>query len=241
MCILFFLAFLIGGGSAEPSPPELTAVQKRAQIAPSEFVYNLAGSPADTGNGGGKLQRASVAQFPALAGQGIAFSLLSLEPCGVNLPHLHPRATELLYVISATKLRCSLVEENMPGGVPSRDVQNDLQTGQVTFFPQGLIHTQQNLGCDVATLIAAFNSEDPGVNTVSLRLFDFTDDELLATALNITISAVQTLRRGLPPSIAKGRAECLQMCGLPYSGWLSSSNSVPLRGNTLSTLNTLIP
>ncbi|CAN0597135.1 unnamed protein product, partial [Laminaria digitata] len=34
-------------------------------------------------------------QLPALAGQGISMALVNLGPCAINLPHIHPRATEV--------------------------------------------------------------------------------------------------------------------------------------------------
>jgi len=189
-----------------------TAVQRRAQFQSQDFVFDLNTATAEVGNGGGSIRRAFVTQFPALAGQGLGYSLFVLHPCGVNLPHVHPRATELLFMINGTgPMRTTFVEENVATG-PSRDVQNDIYPGQVTFFPQGLIHLEQNLGCDDVTFLSALNSEDPGVNTVTLRLFDVTDDEGLATSLGITPAQVATLRQELPPSPAKGRAECLAHC-----------------------------
>jgi len=191
----------------------LTALQQRALLNVSDFVFDLFNATPELGNGGGEIRRAFVTQFPALAGQGLSYSHFILEPCGVNLPHVHPRATELLFVIGATQLRTIFLEENC-GQTHCRDVQNDLRTGQVTFFPQGLIHLEQNLGCQNATFLSALNSEDPGVNTVTLRLFDDTDDESLATSFNLTTAQIQTVRNGLPPAPTKGRAECLQRCGL---------------------------
>jgi len=191
----------------------LTAVQQRALLNESDFFFDLFNSPPELGNGGGEIRRAFVTQFPALEGQGLGYTHFILEPCGVNLPHVHPRATELLFVIDATQLRTILVEENC-GQAHCREISSDLKTGQVTFFPQGLIHMEQNLGCENATFISALNSEDPGVNTVTLRLFDVSDDEALATSFNLTTDQIQTVRNGLPPAPAKGRAECLQRCGL---------------------------
>ena len=35
---------------------------------------------------------------PALYGEGTALTIAVLEPCGTNLPHVHPRGTEIVYV-----------------------------------------------------------------------------------------------------------------------------------------------
>lgn len=46
-------------------------------------------------------------------------------------------------------------------------VVNDMSEGDVMILPQGLIHYEQNLGCEPSTFIGALNHEDPGtVKTV---------------------------------------------------------------------------
>jgi hypothetical protein len=69
----------------------------------------------------------NIDNFPSLADEGLSFSLYTIEPCGVNLPHVHPRASELLYLISGGFLRTGFVEEN--GG---RTIVNDIKAGQVS-------------------------------------------------------------------------------------------------------------
>ena len=71
------------------------------------------------------------------------------------------------YVIEG-HVRVAFVEENGGEGA----VVNDLYQGDVSFFPQGLIHYQQNLGCEPATLLAALSNEDPGVVTITTRFFE---------------------------------------------------------------------
>ena len=39
---------------------------------------------------------------------------------------------------------------------------NNMTSGQVTVFPHGYIHYEQNLACTPANFISALNSEDPG-------------------------------------------------------------------------------
>ena len=65
-------------------------------------------------------------------------------------------------------MRSAFVEENGGEGA----VVNDISQGDVTFFPQGLIHYQQNLSCEPATFIAALNNEDPGAVTITTRFFE---------------------------------------------------------------------
>ena len=51
-----------------------------------------------TKSGNNSINQISVLQFPTLDRMGVAYTLFELAPCGINLPHVHPRATELLYV-----------------------------------------------------------------------------------------------------------------------------------------------
>lgn len=43
--------------------------------------------------------KASMAEFPAVDGQSVSFSLLQFPANGVNPPHIHPRASEVLFVL----------------------------------------------------------------------------------------------------------------------------------------------
>ena len=63
-------------------------------------------------------------------------------------------------MISADNLQVGFVEEN--SNRPDKAHINNLTDGQVTIFPQGYIHFEQNLGCKPAKFISALNSEDPG-------------------------------------------------------------------------------
>ena len=85
---------------------------------------------------------------------------------------------------------------------------------KVVVFPEGLIHYQQNLDCQPARYISALNSEDPGVLTVSNRLFTFPLEALTAT-FDLSPYIVQHIKRNLPENIAAGRKECLIRCKMP--------------------------
>ena len=75
----------------------ITGVDLLANFRTSDFVFDLLRSnPARNGNN--TIRQLSVSQFPVLAYMGISYTLFELAPCGINLPHVHPRATELLYV-----------------------------------------------------------------------------------------------------------------------------------------------
>ena len=81
----------------------------------------------------------------------------------MNTPHTHPRATEILYLVSG-EMETGFIEEN-----GARFVHNVLTKGQGTLFPQGSIHYQINTGCDPVLFVAALNNEDPGTSQIAQR------------------------------------------------------------------------
>ena len=98
----------------------------RQQFQNNEFAFDLGKLAASGGRTGGEIRSATVENFPALSGEGISYTLVNMDPCAINLPHVHPRATELLFVITGKALNVGFVEEN--GG---RTILNTLSDGQV--------------------------------------------------------------------------------------------------------------
>ena len=123
------------------------------------------------------------------------------------MPHIHPRATELFFVVEG-QFQTGFVEEN--GG---RLILNNVSKGQLTFFPEGLIHFEQNLGCSNATFYSAFNSEDPGVLTLPNRLFEI-PLQALTSSFNNTDTIINQLKSKLVSNPASGVGECRKRCGL---------------------------
>lgn len=78
------------------------------------------------------------------------------------------------YVIMGEQLRVAVVEEG--GGDGS--VVNDVSQGDVTFFPRGLVHYQQNLACEPPSYVAALDSEDPGIVRITTLIFELPSEAL---------------------------------------------------------------
>ena len=108
----------------------------------------------------------------------------------MNTPHTHPRATEILYLVTG-EMEAGFIEEN-----GARFVDNVLTKGQGTLFPQGSIHYQINTGCDPVLFVAALNSEDPGTIQVSQRC-EFYSPSLLSFSL------IPPAVFGLPPDVVQ--------------------------------------
>jgi oxalate decarboxylase/phosphoglucose isomerase-like protein (cupin superfamily) len=184
-----------------------TALDDRQKFQNSDFVFDLAGSKPNVVGLAGTGRRASISELPSLSGIGISSVLFHIEACGINLPHIHPRATELFYVVEGS-FQTAFLEEN--GG---RVILNNLTQGQTTFFPRGHIHFEQNLGCSKATFLSAFNSEDPGVVTIPNRLYDI-PIQALTSSFNNTEDVINQLKSKLVANPAMGVGECRKRCGL---------------------------
>ena len=90
---------------------------------------------------------------------------------------------------------------------------NTIRTGNVLVIPQGLVHFTQNIDCKPARIITSFNSEDPGVITLSTTEFALPVQVLEAT-YNLSKEEILNIKAGLGGSLAKGNKECLKRCGI---------------------------
>ncbi|XP_074330461.1 putative germin-like protein 2-1 [Apium graveolens] len=144
---------------------------------------NLVGSNVTTVN---------VARIPGLNTLGISLVRIDFAPWGINAPHTHPRATEILTVIKGT-LRVGFVTSNPE----NRHITKVLNEGDVYVFPQGLIHYQQNIGYGNAVAFAGLNSQNPGVITIANTVFGANPDisaDILAKAFQLNKITVQQLQ-----------------------------------------------
>ncbi|KNC81563.1 hypothetical protein SARC_06120 [Sphaeroforma arctica JP610] len=170
----------------------------------SDFVFDYCQLP-NTGTGnGGTIQPIELAAHPALVLANMAQTKFTIEPCGINLPHIHPRATELVYMVSGA-VTVGFVGENGGGAI-----MNNLSADMSTFFPQGLIHFQQNMECEPAVFVSSLNGVDPGTITLPEQLFAL-PTEALSAAFGQSEAAINLIRNVLPMSIA--RSDCLARRG----------------------------
>ena len=108
--------------------------------------------------------RATVATFPGLNTLGVSITRVDLAPGGLNPPHSHPRASELVMVLKgevmvgfttgANRLFSKVVREN-----------------ELFVVPRGLQHFQLNNGTGDAVFIAMFDGQSPGVVTPTFAMF----------------------------------------------------------------------
>ncbi|KAJ7785000.1 RmlC-like cupin domain-containing protein [Mycena maculata] len=175
-------------------------------------VFDFNNQAPAAGAKGGSLLIASVDNFPILEGLGISTGVAFIEPCGLNIPHSHPRASEMLTVIEGI-LDAGFVQEN---GF-STAIETQLGTFQATVFPMGSIHYQQNPTCSNATFVAALGSSDPGRSDIATNFW-----MLPSSIVNATLGFPNTIggdnidqwRDVLPVNLAAGVDSCLKKCGL---------------------------
>ncbi|KAH7543364.1 hypothetical protein FEM48_Zijuj02G0176400 [Ziziphus jujuba var. spinosa] len=107
--------------------------------------------------------------IPGLNTLGISLARIDFAPYGLNPPHTHPRATEILAVLEGT-LEVGFVTSNQPDG-SKKLFTKILNKGDVFVFPVGLIHFQFNRGDCNALAFAALGSQNPGVITIANAVF----------------------------------------------------------------------
>ena len=88
---------------------QLTREKVRASFNARDFVFNLTGKMSDTSGKGGTLKLLTSTELPSLYGEGVSFTLLSIESCSINLHNIHQYATEIIYVIEAENLQVDLI------------------------------------------------------------------------------------------------------------------------------------
>ncbi|KAJ6484639.1 RmlC-like cupin domain-containing protein [Mycena sanguinolenta] len=175
------------------------------------FDFNNTQDVTESGKGG-TLLLATVDNFPILEGTGISAGVAFIEPCGLNIPHMHPRASEMLTVIEGI-LDTGFVQEN---GFAT-EVATELGLFQATVFPMGSIHYQQNPTCSKAMFVASLGSEDPGRSDIATNFWMLPPDIVNATLgfpTTIGGSNIDQWREHLPTNLALGVDKCLQACGL---------------------------
>jgi uncharacterized RmlC-like cupin family protein len=109
----------------------------------------------------------------------------------VNPPHVHPRASELIYVLQGT-LFVGFV------GTDDKLYSATVYTGDLFIFPQGLIHFQFNVGTTNATTIVSFSSQNPGTSRAPIALFaslPTIDDAVLARSFGVNTTEIQYLKK----------------------------------------------
>ncbi|XP_058106732.1 putative germin-like protein 2-1 [Magnolia sinica] len=180
----------------EPQPPVFVngfLCKDPKMVQADDFFFSGLDRPGNTSNKvRSNVTLVTVNQLPGLNTLGISLVRIDIEPYGVNSPHEHPRASEILTVIEGT-LYAGFVTSNPD----NRLITKILNKGDVFVFPKGLIHFQFNIGKTHAVAIASLSSQFPGVMTISNAVFGSNPripDDVLAKAFHVDSKVIDLLK-----------------------------------------------
>jgi uncharacterized RmlC-like cupin family protein len=114
---------------------------------------------------------------------------------GLNPPHIHRRATEILLVLDGT-LHVGVVTSNPDNHL----ITKVLSPGDVFVYPTGLVHFQFHVAKTNAVAIAALSSQNPGVITIANAVFGSNppiNPYVLTEAFQLGKNVVSTLQKQL--------------------------------------------
>ncbi|KAK0619607.1 RmlC-like cupin domain-containing protein, partial [Immersiella caudata] len=181
----------------------------------NNVTFQFVNNPA---NPDGSVIVGSVDSIPGLIGTNVAAAIGFIGPCGLNVPHLHPRANEFLTVVSGTLIGAFLLEEDamVVGNIPQVAMTLTNFTGML--FPVGHTHWQFNPTCDQAIFTAAFDSNDEGRFQVAQTFFSSMPDEVLTASLGspnfLGPNQLDELRGLIPEQFVVMVDSCAKACGI---------------------------
>eukprot|EP01018_Ginkgo_biloba_P028998 Gb_27049 [translate_table: standard] len=164
------------------------ACKNPEDVTVEDFTYSGIRKPGNASATGFAGTSISALQFPGLNTLGMSLVRADFEVGGVNVPHLHPRATEIGYVVEGTLYSGFVDSEN-------RLFAKVIHKGDLMVFPRGLVHFQMNVGNGPAVVVGTFNSQNPGLEKLPFTLFGSgIKDELLHKAFKLSRRELKYLK-----------------------------------------------
>jgi quercetin dioxygenase-like cupin family protein len=168
-----------------------------AMVTAADFKFAGLKNPGNTNNANqAAVTAATVIQFPGLNTLGISAVRIDYAKGGINPPHTHPRATELLILLKG-ELYVGFVSSN---GAVNTLFATTIYPGEAFVFPKGLVHFQLNVGKGPALAFAGLSSQNPGVQQVAPALFQpDIKDEVLEKGFRIDQKTVDMIQKQFRP------------------------------------------
>ncbi|BAT95189.1 hypothetical protein LR48_Vigan02g155500 [Vigna angularis] len=170
--------------------------KEASKINASDFFSNILGKAGSTNNTFGSIVTgANVEKVPGLNTLGVSLSRIDYAPDGINPPHTHPRATEIVFVLEGQLDVGFITTSNLL-------ISKTISKGDIFVFPKGLLHFQQNNANVPAAVISAFNSQLPGTQSIATTLFSATPslpDHVLTKTFQVGTKVVQKIKSRLAP------------------------------------------
>jgi hypothetical protein len=142
-------------------------------------------------------------------------NMASLGPCGIFVPHVHPRANEFFLVIDGEvdfgyMLEMGLLKDNAP--VP--EITGKLTKYVGTMFPQGSVHFQVNNSCKETTVVVSLSSDDPGTTPILGSKGGNGNDNSTMARRAVGRQDFEPFRTLLPASIVDTVDQCFERCNI---------------------------
>lgn len=167
-----------------------------ANISEADFFFDGIANPGIVNNSVGSLVTgANVEKIPGLNTLGVSLARIDYAPDGLNPPHTHPRATEIIFVLEG-ELDVGFIT------TANKLISKTVKKGEIFVFPRGLVHFQKNNGDKAASVLSAFNSQLPGTQSLAMTLFTATPpvpDNVLTKAFQIGTKEVDKMKSKLAP------------------------------------------
>ncbi|KAJ7977769.1 Germin-like protein 1 [Quillaja saponaria] len=172
------------------------ACKNEANITEADFFFAGIAKPGVINNTvKSVVTAANVEKIPGLNTLGVSFSRIDYAAGGLNPPHTHPRATEIVFVLEG-ELDVGFIT------TANKFISKKIKKGEVFVFPKGLVHFQKNNGDKPAAVISAFNSQLPGTLSIAAALFTSTPtvpDDVLTQTFQIGTKEIDKIKAKLAP------------------------------------------
>ncbi|XWS46354.1 hypothetical protein CRYUN_Cryun14cG0058200 [Craigia yunnanensis] len=167
-----------------------------ADVTETDFFFSGLANPGVINNSvGSVVTGANVEKIPGLNTLGVSLSRIDFVPGGLNPPHTHPRATEIIFVLDG-ELDVGFIT------TANKLISKSIKKGDIFVFPKGLVHFQKNNDGKPASVISGFNSQLPGTQSIAATLFASTPavpDNVLTKAFQIGTKEVNKIKNKLAP------------------------------------------
>ncbi|XP_073125824.1 germin-like protein 5-1 [Henckelia pumila] len=178
------------------SAVKLNGYPCKSNVTAEDFFFAGLAKPGATNNSvGSTVTGANVQKITGLNTLGVSLSRIDYAPGGLNPPHTHPRATEVVFVLEGELDVGFITTANVL-------VSKSIKKGEIFVFPRGLVHFQKNNGKSTAAVIAAFNSQLPGTQSIATTLFATTPpvpDNVLTKAFQVGTKEIDKIKSRFAP------------------------------------------
>ncbi|KAL6132869.1 hypothetical protein ACLB2K_065108 [Fragaria x ananassa] len=172
------------------------ACKDAANATAEDFFFAGLAKPGLTNNTFGSLVTlANVQKIAGLNTLGVSMARIDYAAGGINPPHTHPRATEIVFVLEGSLDVGFITTAN-------KLISKTIAKGEVFVFPKGLVHFQKNNGKVPAAVIAAFNSQLQGTANIALTLFAASppvEDDVLTSTFQVGTKEIKKIKAKFAP------------------------------------------